>query len=144
MAVAFRNLALTADAPVQQWPVEAVLTAIERGGLSEWRRLAAAIADEPWGVVARRTEQALELTEAYGVPVVMRSVIASARDAAAAQERAEVAAEVRALIAASGGSASQFAARIGTSPSRLSTYANGRVTPSAALMLRMRRAGGSA
>jgi hypothetical protein len=32
------------------------------------------------------------------------------------------------------------ASRIGTSPSRLSTYVTGKVTPSAALLVRMRRA----
>ncbi len=35
----------------------------------------------------------------------------------------------------------EFASRIGTSTSRLSTYAAGKVTPSAALMLRIRRLG---
>ncbi|WP_367262084.1 helix-turn-helix domain-containing protein [Pimelobacter simplex] len=34
----------------------------------------------------------------------------------------------------------QFAARIGTSPSRLSSYIRGSVTPSAALFLRIQRA----
>ena len=36
-------------------------------------------------------------------------------------------------------SKSTFARRIGTSGSRLSTYLNGSVVPSAALMVRMRR-----
>jgi len=35
-----------------------------------------------------------------------------------------------------------FAEAIGTSPSRLSTYANGRVAPSATLLLRMERVAG--
>ena len=54
-----------------------------------------------------------------------------------------MASEVRRLIAASSLSRREFAARIGTSASRLSTYANGKVTPSAALMVRMRRAAGA-
>jgi transcriptional regulator with XRE-family HTH domain len=49
---------------------------------------------------------------------------------------------VRGVITRSGLSKAQFAARIGTSPSRLSTYLNGKVTPSAALMVRMRRLAG--
>lgn len=36
-------------------------------------------------------------------------------------------------------SRAQFASQIGTSASRLSTYVNGKVTPSAALLVRMRR-----
>jgi transcriptional regulator with XRE-family HTH domain len=36
-------------------------------------------------------------------------------------------------------SRAEFASRIGTSPSRLSTYVTGKVTPSAALLVRMRR-----
>jgi transcriptional regulator with XRE-family HTH domain len=36
----------------------------------------------------------------------------------------------------------EFASQIGTSTSRLSTYATGKVTPSAALMLRMSRVAG--
>jgi hypothetical protein len=36
------------------------------------------------------------------------------------------------------------AARIGTSASRLSTYVTGKVTPSAALLVRMRRVGSEA
>jgi transcriptional regulator with XRE-family HTH domain len=42
-------------------------------------------------------------------------------------------------MAASGLSRAEFAARIGTSPSRLSTYATGKVVPSAAMLVRMRR-----
>ncbi|MGF1647054.1 MAG: helix-turn-helix domain-containing protein [Kineosporiaceae bacterium] len=39
----------------------------------------------------------------------------------------------------SGLTSTEFASRIGTSRSRLSTYASGRVVPSAALMVRIRR-----
>jgi transcriptional regulator with XRE-family HTH domain len=48
---------------------------------------------------------------------------------------------VRSTIALSGLNMTEFASRIGTSASRLSTYATGKVTPSAALMLRIRRLG---
>jgi hypothetical protein len=54
-------------------------------------------------------------------------------------ERAEVAAKVRELIAASGRTQARFAADLGTSASRLSTYASGSVVPSATLLVRMRR-----
>ena len=51
--------------------------------------------------------------------------------------------EVRQLIARSGLSQAAFAERIGTSASRLSTYASGKVIPSATLVVRMRRVVGS-
>jgi transcriptional regulator with XRE-family HTH domain len=50
-----------------------------------------------------------------------------------------VAAEVRDIVGRSGLSKQDFAERIGTSRSRLSTYMSGKVVPSAALMVRMRR-----
>lgn len=46
---------------------------------------------------------------------------------------------VRDAVTASGMSAAAFAAEVGTSASRLSTYATGRVTPSAAMLLRIER-----
>jgi len=54
-------------------------------------------------------------------------------------ECAAVAAEIRAAVEGSGLSQAVFASRIGTSASRLSTYMSGKVTSSAALMLRIRR-----
>jgi transcriptional regulator with XRE-family HTH domain len=65
--------------------------------------------------------------------------VARARKLAADSERAEVASEVRALVARSAMSKQDFAERIGTSRSRLSTYMSGQVVPSATLMVRMRR-----
>lgn len=59
----------------------------------------------------------------------------------AARERATVAAEIRRVVEASGVSQRAFARRLGTSGSRLSTYLNGHVVPSAAIMLRIKRVG---
>jgi transcriptional regulator with XRE-family HTH domain len=71
----------------------------------------------------------------------MERAIDRARRDAELAERAAVAAEVKRLIDNSGLTRREFASRIGTSASRLSTYATGKVTPSAALLLRMRRVG---
>ena len=65
--------------------------------------------------------------------------MARARKLAADSERADVVSEVQALVARSGRSRQDFAERIGTSRSRLSTYMSAQVVPSAALMVRMRR-----
>ncbi|MGQ0465999.1 MAG: helix-turn-helix domain-containing protein [Sporichthyaceae bacterium] len=138
MALRFRNLDVDPDLPVAQWPGEAVATALERGGLNDWRRLAVAIRTEPWGPVARRVEEAVAAGMPYGVGPLMTAVVADARGAAERSERSAVAAEIADLVAASALTRAEFASRIGTSASRLSTYLSGSVVPSAALMVRMR------
>ena len=139
-ALAFRNVKASPDDPVATWPIEAIQTALERGGLPLWRKLAREIRAQPWGPVARRVEEVLSYTRPYGVAEAMERSIALARREAEEGERRAVAEEVRGLIERSGLSRAEFATRIGTSASRLSTYATGKVTPSAALLVRMRRA----
>jgi hypothetical protein len=139
--LAFRNVDASPDDPVSEWPLEAIQTALERGGLEHWRRMASAIQAEPWGPVARRVEEVLTYSRPYGVAKALERAISRARIAAEASERSVVAAEVDRLVRVSGLSRAEFASRIGTSASRLSTYVNGRVTPSAALVVRMRGAG---
>lgn len=143
MTLTFRNLVTDPASPVSDWPTEAVLTALERGDLADWRRLAAEICHEPWGRTARQVEETLSHTRPYGVAETMEEVIARARARAERSERSEVGREIREAIARSGLTSTEFAARIGTSRSRLSTYASGRVVPSAALMVRIRRVAGS-
>jgi DNA-binding transcriptional regulator YiaG len=139
--LAFRNVDVSPDEPVSNWPLEAIQTALERGGLSQWRRLATAVRAQPWGPVARQIEEVLSYDRPYGVAELMERVIADARKRVVTAERAAVAAEVAELVESSGLSRAEFAAMVGTSPSRLSTYITGKVTPSAALMLRMSRLG---
>jgi len=143
-ALSFRNVDASPADPVSEWPQEAIQTALERGGLTAWRRLAAAIRADPWGPVVRRIEDVLTYSRPYGVAAAFDRAIARSRDAAEAAERDAIAAEISKLIADSGLTQADFASRIGTSASRLSTYASGKVTPSAALLLRMRRSSNSA
>lgn len=142
--LAFRNIDVSPTDPVSGWPSEAIQTALERGGLSDWQRLAAAIDDEPWGPVARRIEEVLAYSRPYGITEAMERVIARARAKTERSEREQVAQEVNRLIEKSGLRRTEFASRIGTSPSRLSTYATGRVMPSAALLIRMLHVAGFA
>jgi DNA-binding transcriptional regulator YiaG len=137
-ALDFRNVDVSVDDPVERWPLEAIRTALERGSLPDWRRLGAAIRTEPWGPVSRAVEEVLDHSRPYGVAEAMERVVARARERAEGAERDKVAAEVEALVRDSGVSRAEFASRIGTSASRLSTYATGKVTPSAALLVRMR------
>lgn len=138
--LAFRNLEIQADEPVANWPLEAIQAALERGGLEDWRRLASEIQADPWGSAARGVEEVLTYSRPYGVADALERVILNAREAAEQSERRLVATEITRLIDASGLSRAEFASRIGTSASRLSTYATGKVTPSASMMVRMRRA----
>ncbi|MGH9070710.1 MAG: helix-turn-helix domain-containing protein [Acidimicrobiales bacterium] len=135
----FRNVDANPENPVEDWPFEATLAAVERGTLPDWRRLAATIKRDPWGPVAQAVTQAVAISRPYGTTELLLGVVAAARESSIAAERAEVASEVEALLSRSGLTRVEFARRIGTSPSRLSTYLSAKVVPSAALMVRMRR-----
>jgi DNA-binding transcriptional regulator YiaG len=135
----FRNLAASPHDPVDSWPFEGILAAVERGTLPDWRRLARVIRADPWGPVAQQVLEAIQLAQPYGTAELLTGVIEQARELALASERDEVASEVKRLVEVAGLSQRDFAGRIGTSRSRLSTYISGKVMPSAALMVRMRR-----
>ena len=139
MALTFRNVTASPDDPVASWPTEAVLTTLERGDLGGLRRIRNAINVDPWGRTARQVEEVLGHTRPYGVAELMEAAIAAARAEADAAERAAVASELRRLVAESGLSRADFARRLGTSRSRLSTYLSGTVVPAATLMVRARR-----
>jgi DNA-binding transcriptional regulator YiaG len=138
----FRNITASPDDPVEAWPFEGILAAVERGTLPDWRRLATAIKADPWGPVARQVLEAVRLSRPYGTTELLEEVVSRARELAADSERAEVRAEIRSLLDRSGLSRQDFADRMGTSRSRLSTYMSGKVVPSAALLVRMRRVAG--
>ena len=139
MSVRFRNLDVGADAPVDAWPTEGVIAALERGSLGDWGRIATTVRNDPWGPLARRLEGALTATRPYGVAPLMERMLEDARRRAESDERAEVARRVDELLQASGLSRGAFAEAIGTSTSRLSTYVTGRVAPSSTLLVRMER-----
>ena len=138
-ALKFRNVDASPDDPVETWPFEGILAAVERGTLPDWDRLATAIRADPWGPVAQQVLEAVRLSRPYGTTELLEAVVARARRLAMDSERDTVASEVRDLAGRSGLSKQEFADRIGTSRSRLSTYMSGKVVPSATLMVRMRR-----
>jgi DNA-binding transcriptional regulator YiaG len=138
-ALKFRNIDASPEDPVETWPFEGILAAVERGTLLDWHRLANAINADPWGPVAQQVLEAVRLSHPYGTAELLEAVVAKARKQAIDSERENVASEVRDLVARSGLSRQDFAERIGTSRPRLSTYISGKVVPSATLMVRMRR-----
>jgi len=141
MTVGFRNVDASPDDDVTTWPYEALVTVVERGLVQDWQPVFAELQRRPWGLVARKVEQVAATTSDRAAGTLFTLAVQHARSRAEANERAEVAQRVRAAIAASGLSAAAFAAQVGTSASRLSTYATARVTPSAAMLLRIERGG---
>lgn len=132
----FRNVDADPGDAVRTWPVEGVQAALERGSLSDYRRLVTAIRDDPWGDVARRVERVLTYSRPYGATAILEEAIRRHRNRAEAAAKDEVADRLRAALARSGLSQAQFASRLGTSASRMSTYLKATVTPSASLLVR--------
>ena len=139
MALAFRNVHASPTDDVATWPYEALVIALERGLVPDWQPLFAEIRARPWGSAARRIEQYLSYAPAPGEGALFARAIRSARAETERGDRREVARRVRSAIQRSGVTAAQFADLVGTSASRLSTYASGKVTPSAALLVRIER-----
>ena len=139
MTVSFRNVDVDPRTSVATWPYEAIVTIIERGSITDWVVLTRAIDEDPWGPVARQVEDYLSYEAPYGVGPLLTRAVERARRQAEESERAEVRQEIAELIARSGLTGAQLASRIGTSASRMSTYRSGRVVPSAAMLVRMRR-----
>ena len=140
----FRNIDADPTDPVATWPYEGLVAAIERGALSDWRRIAAELRAHPWGRVAAALDDYLGYAEQDGVTALLGDALARARAAAREDATRAVAARVGELVATSGLSRAEFADRAETSASRLSTYCTGKVTPSAALVLRFEQVADSA
>jgi transcriptional regulator with XRE-family HTH domain len=139
MAVRFRNVDASPDDDVRTWPYEALVTVVDRGLVADWQPVFAEIRRSPWGRVARRIERHLTYREPDGAGVLFALAIERARADSERADREQVAARVRVAVDRSGLTKAEFAALVGTSAPRLSTYLNGRVIPSAAMMLRIER-----
>lgn len=141
MTLRFRNVDASPEDDVRTWPYEALVTAIDRGLVQDWQPIFVEIRRSPWGRVARRVERYLGYREPDGVGTLFALAIARARQDREQAEREEVAARIRAAVERSGLTNAEFAALVGTSASRLSTYVNGKVMPSAAMLVRIEEAG---
>lgn len=138
----FRDITATPEDPVTEWGFEGLLTAIERGGMKLWDRLAAELRRHPYGPVARLLEdEVIPAVSQEGERELFRHVLLRARREWEQEARVEVAKRLRNLLERSGLNQREFAARLGTSASRLSTYLNGKVTPGADLLVRAERVG---
>lgn len=133
----FRNLDFDSTAPMDEWPAEAIETVIDRGALSDWRRLVDAIRDQPWGPAARTADTVVSWGEHYGVDALIGNAIRHARDDVARCARLEYAAQIRSWRAQTGMTLRQFASAAGTSASRLSDYENAKVAPTTDVLGRL-------
>jgi hypothetical protein len=124
---------------VEFWPTSAIRSALQTGDIATWQLIVVALKRDPYGRTARQVEEVLEGTEPYGISKALSEVLTRARAHLEANERAEVARHVRVLIERSGLSRQEFCSRVGVPPDTLSEYLDGKVSPPASLMIRMRR-----
>lgn len=127
------------DRPVEFWPTSAIRSALQTGDIATWQLIVVALKRDPYGRTARQVEEVLEGTEPYGISKALSEVLTRARAHLEANERAEVARHVRVLIERSGLSRQEFCSRVGVPASTLNEYLEGKVSPPASLMIRMRR-----
>jgi DNA-binding transcriptional regulator YiaG len=127
------------DRPVEFWSTSAIHAALEQDDLAIWQSIVTAIKRDPYGRTARQVEEVLETANPYGVSRAMAEVLNRTRDRLEAGERAEVARHVHIMIERSGLSQREFASRIGVPNEDLSEYLEGTTSPSASLMIRIRR-----
>ena len=127
------------DKPVEFWPTAAIREALETDDLTVWQRIVTAIKRDPYGRTARQVEEVLESTRPYGVSKALSEVLTRTRENLEANERAEVARQIRVMVGRSGLKPTEFASRIGVPPEDLAGYLEGRSSPPASLMVRMSR-----
>jgi Helix-turn-helix domain len=138
----FRNVQATPHDPVTAWGFEGLLAAIERGSMKLWDRIAAEVRLQPYGKVARLLEdEVIDAVSSAGERELFRRILMRSRHRWEQDAKLEVANRLRTLLARSGLNQRDFATRLGTSASRLSTYLNGKVTPGADLLVRAERVG---
>lgn len=128
-----------AERPVELWSTNAIRSALEGGDIETWQRIVIALKRDPYGRTARQVEEVLEDPTPYGISKALLEVLERARAHLEADERAEVVRHVRLFLERSGLAAEEFASRIGVPVQDLTCYLDGTSSPSAALMIRMRR-----
>nr|WP_084294450.1 transcriptional regulator [Mycolicibacterium flavescens] len=127
------------ERPVEFWPTSAIRAALETDDLAVWQRIVAAIKRDPFGRTARQVEEVLETARPYGVSKALSEVLTRTREHLEANEREEVARHIRMLLDHSGLGQQEFASRIGVPADEFAQFLHGQTSPSAALMVRMKR-----
>ena len=118
---------------------EQLMDLIHHGNARRWRAALLPLIESPWGPYGEHIVRLAKDAGHDAIAELLQECRKVFRTRQEQRERDAIAREIRRLVAISGLTQRQFAAQIGTSPSRLSTYVNGRVIPSAAMLLRIRR-----
>jgi len=137
MSVSFRNVDVDESAPLGTWPPEAIEILVDRGNLSDWRRIAAALARDPWGPLARTVEEIVGLDSHYGIDRILERVLERERERRTLAGRRRYADRLRDLRRSAGLSMRELAAAAGTSAARISDYENARVAPTTDVLARL-------
>jgi hypothetical protein len=124
---------------VEFWSTADVRSALESGDIEIWQRIVVALKRDPYGRTARQVEEVLEGTQLYGISKALSEVLVRTRAHLEANERAEVVRHMLLLMQRSGLSEQEFASRVGVSADDLTAYLDGKASPPASLMIRMRR-----
>ncbi|MFF2678066.1 hypothetical protein ACFVRT_15955 [Arthrobacter koreensis] len=74
MALKFRNLTVSPQDPVEQWGVEGLLAAVERGDINDLRRIARALRTDPHGKVAQQLSEVAAAAENPAVPTLLQRI----------------------------------------------------------------------
>jgi hypothetical protein len=138
-AAAARRRVEVDNRPVEFWPTSSIRAALETDDLTVWQRIVVAIKRDPYGRTARQVEEVLESAQPYGVSKALAEVLLRTREHLEANERAEVGRHVRLLLDRSGLGPQEFASRIGVPADQFTAYLDGSTSPSASLMIRIRR-----
>lgn len=127
------------EGPVEFWSTAAIRSALTSGDIDTWQQIAGALKRDPYGRTARQVEEVLNATGHHGINKALQEVLDRARAHLEADERDEVARHIRLLIDRSGLTLQEFASRIGVCDSDLADYLAAKTSPSASMMIRMRR-----
>jgi hypothetical protein len=128
MSLKFRNINASPNDPVDTWGSEGILTALERGTLFHWMRIIDAASRNK--KVAKELHEALKLSENE----IIISWVREKLERKKWQETQRVSHQLKLAVLESGLTQKEFALRLGTSPSRLSTYLSAQVSPRAELL----------
>lgn len=128
---------LPRSAPIRT--TEQLRELIEHGNARRWRTAVLPLIESPWGPYGVHVVQLAKAGGLERITEILQACRSVYQERQERRERDAIAREIRRLVAISGLTQREFAAQVGTSPSRLSTYVNGRVVPSASMLLRIRR-----
>ncbi len=96
-----------------------------------------ALAEDPWGPLARTVEEIVGLDSHYGVDRLLERVLQQERERKTLAGRRRYAERLRNLRRSAGLSMRELAAAAGTSAARISDYENARVAPTTDVLARL-------